>query len=39
MVYNFNVVVIDTETGGLQAKSHPLIEIACCPFNEKLEAE
>lgn len=32
MEFKANILVLDTETGGLDCKKTPIIEIACCPF-------
>ena len=32
MEFKANILVLDTETGGLDCKKTPIVEIACCPF-------
>lgn len=35
MEFKANILVLDTETGGLDCKKTALVEIACCPFNSQ----
>lgn len=37
MEHPVNYVVFDLETGGLKPTENPIVEIACCAFNHKLE--